>query len=95
MIEEAVALLKYLINKSSKSFNQVNPGSDNVFKVYVFSPGQYPFTEEFEEVLPYITLCALPDAIYKALFNVLPKKKRQSVPELDEDFIESQPELFD
>ena len=54
------------------------------FKVYVFSNGQYPYTEEFEEVLPYITLCALPDAIYKAYQNVLPKRKRQPVPELEE-----------
>jgi adenine-specific DNA-methyltransferase len=54
------------------------------FKVYVFSNGQYPYTEEFEEVLPYITLCALPDAIYKAYQNVLPKRKRQQVPELEE-----------
>jgi adenine-specific DNA-methyltransferase len=54
------------------------------FKVYVFSNGQYPYTEEFEEVLPYITLCALPDAIYKAYQNVLPKRQRQQVPELEE-----------
>ncbi|MBS0645581.1 MAG: site-specific DNA-methyltransferase [Verrucomicrobia bacterium] len=54
------------------------------FKVYVFSNGQYPYTEEFEEVLPYITLCALPDAIYKAYQNVLPKRQRPQVPELEE-----------
>lgn len=95
MIEDAVALIKHLIDKSLKSFNPVNPGSDNLIKVYVFSPGQYPFTEEFEEVLFYITLCALPDAIYKAFLNVLPKKKRESIPELEEDVLESQPDLFD
>ena len=54
------------------------------FKVYVFSNGQYPYTEKFEKVLPYITLCALPDAIYKAYQNVLPKRHRQQVPELEE-----------
>lgn len=43
-------------------------------KVYVFAPGQYPFTEEFEEVLHKVELGALPDAIYKAYLNVLPKK---------------------
>jgi adenine-specific DNA-methyltransferase len=58
------------------------------FKVYVFSNGQYPYTEEFEEVLPYITLCALPDAIYKAYQNVLPKRQRQQVPELEESTAE-------
>jgi adenine-specific DNA-methyltransferase len=54
------------------------------FKVYVFSNGQYPYTEEFEEVLPYVTLCALPDAIYKAYQNVLPNRQRQQVLELEE-----------
>lgn len=54
------------------------------FKVYVFSNGQYPYTEEFEEVLPYITLCALPDAIYKAYQNVLPRRHRKAVPALEE-----------
>ena len=45
-------------------------------KIYIFAPGQYPFTEEFEDVLDKVELCALPDAIYKAYSNVLPKKKR-------------------
>ena len=44
-------------------------------KIYIFAPGQYPFTEEFEDVLDKVELCALPDAIYKAYSNVLPKKK--------------------
>ena len=52
--------------------------------MYVFSNGQYPYTEEFEEVIPHITLCALPDAIYKAYLNVLPKKKRDIIPELED-----------
>lgn len=86
-IETSIEIIKSIVAN-----NQVP--SDGI-KVYVFSPGQYPFTEEFEEVLRYITLCALPDAIYKAFLNVLPKKKRQSIPELEEDAIDSQPELFD
>jgi adenine-specific DNA-methyltransferase len=45
-------------------------------KVYVFSMGSDPYTEDFSEVLDKITLCALPDAIYKAYQNVLPKKNR-------------------
>jgi adenine-specific DNA-methyltransferase len=53
-------------------------------KVYVFSMGSDPYTEDFAEVLDKITLCALPDAIYKAYQNVLPKKK-QVVPILDEE----------
>jgi adenine-specific DNA-methyltransferase len=68
--------------------------NDNPVKVYVFSHGQYPFTEDFEEVLPFITLCALPDAIYKAYQNVLPKKKRDVVPVLEEDAIGGGENLF-
>ena len=35
-----------------------------------------------------ITLCALPDAIYKAYHNVLPKRKRMAIPELEEQTAE-------
>jgi adenine-specific DNA-methyltransferase len=52
-------------------------------KVYVFSMGSDPYAEDFAEVLDKVTLCALPDAIYKAYQNVLPKKKR-TVPLLEE-----------
>ena len=55
-------------------------------KIYIFAPGQYPFTEEFEDVLDKVELCALPDAIYKAYANVLPKKKAKPV----EDDIQSE-----
>ena len=68
--------------------------NDNPIKVYVFSHGQYPYTEDFEEVLPFITLCALPDAIYKAYQNVLPKKKREVVPVLEEDAVGEEENLF-
>ena len=68
--------------------------NDNPVKVYVFSHGQYPYTEDFEEVLPFITLCALPDAIYKAYQNVLPKKKREVVPVLEEDAVGEEENLF-
>jgi len=55
-------------------------------KVYVFSIGSDPYTEDFSEVLHKISLCALPDAIYKAYQNVLPKKSRV-VPIIEEDNI--------
>lgn len=64
-------------------------------KVYVFSNGQYPYTEDFEEVLEHITLCALPDAIYKAYMNVLPKKQREFIPELEEPAAEEGLEILD
>ena len=74
-IEEAVIILKELID---------NKQPEKSVKVYVFSNGQYPYTEEFEDVLPHITLCALPDAIYKAYQNILPSKKRARLPELED-----------
>ena len=54
-------------------------------KIYIFAPGQYPFTEEFEDVLDKVELCALPDAIYKAYANVLPKKQAKSTPLMNEE----------
>ena len=52
-------------------------------KVYVFSIGSDPYTEDFTEVLDKIELCALPDAIYKAYQNVLPKRKKPAIIELE------------
>lgn len=78
IIDKAVELIKTLIKNTEIDFLKK-------IKVYVFSNGQYPYTEEFEEVLEYVTLCALPDAIYKAYQNVLPKKQREVVPELEEE----------
>ena len=45
--------------------------------------GSDPYTEDFAEVLDKVTLCALPDAIYKAYQNVLPNKRR-SIPIVEE-----------
>jgi len=56
-------LTKFIENKENKP----------KVKVYVFSNGQYPYTEDFEDVHEYVELCALPDVIYKAYQNVLPK----------------------
>lgn len=80
IIDKAVELIKTLIKNSEADYLKK-------IKVYVFSNGQYPYTEEFEEVLEYVTLCALPDAIYKAYQNVLPKKQREIVPELEEEIL--------
>ncbi|WJJ95739.1 site-specific DNA-methyltransferase [Algibacter luteus] len=54
-------------------------------KVYVFANGQYAYHEEFEEISEIITLAALPEAIYKAYQNVLPKENKEFVPELNEE----------
>lgn len=80
VIEQMVELIQHVVRADKERKTQ--------FKIYVFSNGQYPYTEEFEEVLPYITLCALPDAIYKAYQNVLPKRQRPQVPELEESTAE-------
>ena len=76
VIEQVVEVILNVVEQSKDAKPQ--------FKVYVFSNGQYPYTEEFEDVLEYVTLCALPDAIYKAYQNVLPKRQRKVVPELEE-----------
>ena len=75
MIEESIEVIKQL---------NVLKTNDLPIKVYVFSNGQYPYTEDFEEVLDMITLCALPDAIYKAYQNVLPKKNKQDLGDLQD-----------
>lgn len=60
-------------------------GLEKKVKVYIFSPGQYPFTDDFEEVLDKVELCALPEAIYKAYKSILPKKKVNEYGENIED----------
>lgn len=44
-------------------------------KTYVFSHGSYAYDDEFAEVEGHVELCALPQAIYDAYQNVLPKRK--------------------
>lgn len=46
-------------------------------KVYVFSPGRYPFTDNFREVEDKVKLVALPAAIYDAYQKVLPKRREK------------------
>jgi adenine-specific DNA-methyltransferase len=79
VIDQVVKVIEQTVKKSK--------GAKLHFKIYVFSNGQYPYTEEFEEVLPYVTLCALPDAIYKAYQNVLPKKHRAAIPQIEDEAI--------
>ena len=49
----------------------------SLIKVYVFSPGAYAWDDDFAPVLDRVELCALPEAIYQAYKNVLPKKRAQ------------------
>jgi adenine-specific DNA-methyltransferase len=75
-IEDAIESLTNFIN---------NNDADITIKVYVFSNGQYAYAEEFEAIAAYITLAALPDAIYKAYQNVLPKEQKEDIPTLEDD----------
>lgn len=83
-IDEAVAALTAFVEKE-------NPTSR--IKVYVFANGQYAYHEEFEDLADNITLAALPDAIYKAYQNILPKENKEFVPELEEDIVNVEPKL--
>jgi adenine-specific DNA-methyltransferase len=83
-IEDAVSLLEHII--IDNNFIEV--------KVYVFANGQYAYHEEFESIAEYITLAALPDAIYKAYQNVLPKENKEFIPELEEENEEKDKDLF-
>ena len=83
-IDEAVDALTAFVEKESP---------ESRIKVYVFANGQYAYHEEFEELADNITLAALPDAIYKAYQNILPKENKEFVPELEEDIIDVEPKL--
>ena len=67
-LDEAVALVHRLADA---------PHRPERLSVYVFAPGPYPYTDDFEDVLTpdfpiRVTLCALPDAIYRAWQHLLP-----------------------
>lgn len=83
-IDEAVAALTAFVEKESP---------ESRIKVYVFANGQYAYHEEFEDLADNITLAALPDAIYKAYQNILPKENKEFVPELEEDIVNVEPKL--
>ena len=46
-------------------------------KIYIFTPGRYPFNDDFFEVQDKVELVALPAAIYDAYTRVLPKRKEK------------------
>jgi len=49
--------------------------ADEPLRVYVFSPSEDPWEDEFEPVDGKVRLCALPQAIYNVYRRVLPKKR--------------------
>ncbi len=56
------------------------------FKAYVFSPGDYAYDDEFEDVADRVELCAVPSSIYNAYEKVLPKRTRDVSADDDETF---------
>ncbi len=74
--EEAIPAIAQLI------YSMDYPGK---MLIYVFSPGDYPFEDDFDCVLDRVELCALPAAIYNAYLKVLPKKRKAALPEVQED----------
>lgn len=63
----------------TEAFNSQLSSLSSQLKIYVFSPGPYAWDDDFAPVLDRVELCALPEAIYQAYKNVLPKKKIQSM----------------
>lgn len=82
-IEEAVESLTEFVSQETP---------ESKIKVYVFANGQYAYAEEFDDIAENITLAALPDAIYKAYQNILPKENKEFVPVLEED-LDVEPEM--
>lgn len=69
-LEEAIAEIVEQIEKLT--FNEK-------MKVYVFSPSEDPWEEDFEFVNDKVELCALPAAIYNTYKRILPKKKDELI----------------
>lgn len=60
--------------------------------VYVFSPNDYPYTDEFFEIAEKVKLCALPAAIYETYRKVLKRPKPHFLVEEKEKMVESKKE---
>ena len=65
-----------LIDEIAAEIKNINFGGRRL-KIYVFSPGRYPFTDNFREVSDKVELVALPAAIYDAYQKVLPKRREK------------------
>ena len=61
-------------------------------KIYVFSPGEDPWEDSFEDVSDKVELCALPAAIYNAYRRILPKKKTKILTTEDKADAKATPE---
>lgn len=72
---------------------------ENPLKVYVYGDGPYAYEDEFRAVMPFIELCAMPDAFLQAVNDVLPEQKyseamiaefqqNQAIAEQDEEAVQ-------
>ena len=73
-----------LIDEIAEEIKHIDFGGKHL-KIYVFSPGRYPFTDNFSEVADKVELVALPAAIYDAYQKVLPKRKEKLFAEASEE----------
>lgn len=83
-VEEIVAVLSdyLLINTPVKPV-----------KVYIFANGRNSYKQEFEKIIKFVTICTIPDAIYKAFQSVLPNHATNATPELETTMIEETSKL--
>ena len=67
--------IPYIMNWLNNDANSQLSTLNSKLKIYVFAPGPYAWDDDFAPVIDRVELCALPEAIYQAYKNVLPKKK--------------------
>lgn len=78
--------IPYIVNKL-KDIDVKEP-----IMVYVFSPNDYPYTDEFFEIADKVKLCALPSAIYETYRKVLKRPKPHFLDEEKEKMVEAEKE---
>ena len=69
--------IPYIVNWLNSDANSQLSTLNTKLKIYVFSPGPYAWDDDFAPVIDRVELCALPEAIYQAYKNVLPKKRNK------------------
>ena len=70
--------IPYIVNWLNSDTNSQLSTLNSKLKIYVFAPGPYAWDDDFAPVIDRVELCALPEAIYQAYKNVLPKKRTQN-----------------
>lgn len=68
--------IQALVELMKQEFKNAESKENGKLMVYVFSPNGYAYDDEFEDVVDYVSLCAMPDAVLNAYRRVLPKKRQ-------------------